>query len=51
MCNIVDGKCELAEQYPDNLYHNNPSLYYQVDGEVIELKSALRRISLEDHKY
>ena len=51
MCNIIDGKCELAEQCPDSLYHNNPSLYYQVDGEVIEFQSALRRLSPEDPKY
>ena len=51
MCNVIDGKCDLANRYPDNFYHNNPSLYYQIDGEIIEFQSSMRRLKDSDPKY
>ena len=51
MCNIIDGICELASEHPTSYYHNNPSLYYQIDGEMIEFQSAIKKISDMDPKY
>jgi|GEM_PF-2417748 len=51
MCNVIDGACELAGKYPNNLYHNNPTLYYQIHGELIELYSAARKLEDTDPYY
>lgn len=52
MCNIVDGKCELAGRYPDNPYHNSPDLYHQIHAELIHLHSATKVLdSINDLNY
>jgi len=52
MCNVIDGRCELAGKYTNNLYHNKPDLYHQVHGELIELHSATKRLNdLDDPSY
>ncbi len=48
MCNVVDGKCELAGKYPNNLYHNKPDLYHQIHAELIQLHSATRVLDSEN---
>lgn len=44
MCDVVDGRCELADQYPDSFYHNKPDLYYQIHGVLIDLHSKSKKI-------
>ncbi len=54
MCNVIDGPCGLANKYPTNPYHNDPSLHYQVKGILIELFSTsnqLKRNELTDPNY
>jgi hypothetical protein len=51
MCNAIDGRCELAGRYPGNPYHNNPTLYYQVHGELVHLYSTARKLKDTDPNY
>lgn len=51
MCDVIEGRCEFAGQHPTNPYHNQPSLYYQVHGVLIDLHSDSKKIKESDPYY